>query len=198
VRADLDEATEYLARAKAATTASDRDLRSAIFATARALLPLFGVEARKDADLAAPVAQHLVAPGWLSADVNALLATALEDIPPSDLLRRAQAFHDRVLALHASLDSALRFQLKPLAQTQPTGAPPSAHVADLRGVRCPMNFVRAKVALDAVPIGEVLQVLLDLGEPANNVPASFSDQGQEIASMGPVGEHFQLQIRRTE
>jgi sulfite reductase (ferredoxin) len=198
VRADLDEATECLARAKATTTASDRDLRSAILATARALLPLFGVETRKDADLAAPVAQHLVAPGWVSADVNALLAAALEEIPSPNLLPQAQAFHDRVLALHTSLDSALQFQLKPLAQPQQTGAPPSAHVADLRGVRCPMNFVKAKVALAAVPVGEVLQVLLDLGEPANNVPASFADQGHEIVSMGPVGEHFQLQIRRSK
>jgi TusA-related sulfurtransferase len=61
-----------------------------------------------------------------------------------------------------------------------------------------MNFVKAKVALAAVPVGEVLQVLLDLGEPANNVPASFADQGQEIVSMGPVGEHFQLRIRRSK
>jgi TusA-related sulfurtransferase len=61
-----------------------------------------------------------------------------------------------------------------------------------------MNFVKAKVALSAVPVGEVLQILLDLGEPANNVPASFADQGQEIVSMGPVGEHFQLEIRRSQ
>ena len=118
VRADLDEATECLARAKATTTASERDLSSAIFATARALLPLFGVEARKEADLAAPVAQHLVAPGWVSADANALLAAALAGSPV--LLPQAQAFHNRVLALHASLDSALQFQLKPLAQPGPT------------------------------------------------------------------------------
>jgi TusA-related sulfurtransferase len=61
-----------------------------------------------------------------------------------------------------------------------------------------MNFVKAKVALSAVPVGEILQVLLDHGEPANNVPASFAEQGQEIVSMGPVGEHFQLEIRRSQ
>jgi sulfite reductase (ferredoxin) len=207
VRADLDEGTENLARASADPGQGAGHLRNAIVATARALLPLLGVEARKDCDLTVAVAQHLVTPGWLAPEVNSLLASALELGPeatqaPQDLLLKAKSFHDRVLALHASLDGALQFQLKPLT---PAKAPPMAplakttdRVADLRGVRCPMNFVKAKVALSAVPVGEVLQILLDLGEPANNVPASFADQGQEIVSMGPVGEHFQLEIRRSQ
>jgi sulfite reductase (ferredoxin) len=126
VRADLDEGSESLTRANAAPGQGAGHLRNAIVATARALLPLFGVEARKDCDLAAPVAQHLVAPGWVAPEVNSLLASALELRPdatqaPQDLLRKAQAFHDRVLALHASLDGALQFQLKPLSPEQ---APP--------------------------------------------------------------------------
>jgi len=203
VRADLDEGSESLARVNAASKDGPRDLRNAVFATARALLPLFGVEVRKDCDLAAPVAQHLIEPGWVSAEVNALIATALE-LPPDatqalqPLLPKAKAFHDRVLALHASLDGALQFQLKPLAQSKRRSAKSNARIADLRGVRCPMNFVKAKVALSAIPVGEVLQILLDRGDPADNVPASFADQGQEIVSMGPVGEHFQLQIRRSQ
>jgi sulfite reductase (ferredoxin) len=202
VRADLDEGTDSIARANAATKESAGHLRSAIMATARARLPLFGVDARKDCDLAAPVAQHLVTPGWVAPEVNSLLASALGLRPDAThviqaLLPKAKAFHERVLALHASLDGALQFQLKPLAQDTPTLAESKVRIADLRGVRCPINFVKAKVALSAVPVGEVLQILLDLGEPANNVPASFADQGQEIVSMGPVGEHFQLEIRRS-
>ena len=203
VRADLDEGTESLARASAGTEEGAQDLRAAILATARALLPLFGVEARKDSDLAAPVAQHLIAPGWVAPEVNALLAAALKLRPdatlaPQDLLPKAKAFHDRVLALHASLDGALQFQLTPLVQSKLPLTKSTDRVADLRGVRCPMNFVKAKVALSAVPVGEVLQILLDQGDPANNVPASFADQGQEIVSMGPVGEHFRLEIRRSQ
>jgi sulfite reductase (ferredoxin) len=202
VRADLDEGSDSLARANATPGQGAGDLRNAIVATARALLPLFGVEARKDSDLATPVAQHLVTPGWLAPEVNSLLASALELQPdatqaPPNLLLKAQAFHDRALALYASLDGALQFQLKPLAPSASSPKESPNRVADLRGVRCPMNFVKAKVALSAVPVGEVLQILLDQGEPANNVPASFADQGQEIVSMGPVGEHFQLEIRRS-
>ena len=197
------QACESLARVSTASKDGASDLRNAVFATARALLPLFGVEVRKDCDLAAPVAQHLIEPGWVSSDVTSLLATALE-LPPDasqawqQLLPKAKAFHDRVLALHASLDGALQFQLKPLEPPKHTSAKGYARIADLRGVGCPMNFVKAKVALNAIPIGQVLQILLDHGDPADNVPASFADQGQEIVSMGPVGEHFQLQIRRSQ
>jgi sulfite reductase (ferredoxin) len=203
VRADLDEGSESLTRANADPGQGAGHLRNAIVATARALLPLFGVEARKDCDLPAPVAQHLVTPGWVAPEVNSLLASALELRPdavqtPQDLLLTAKAFHDRVLALHASLDGALQFQLKPLSPPKVPLATNPDRVADLRGVRCPMNFVKAKVALSAVPVGEVLQILLDQGEPANNVPASFADQGQEIVSMGSVGEYFRLEIRRIQ
>jgi sulfite reductase (ferredoxin) len=203
VRADLDEGSDSLIRASTDYGQVAGQLRNAVVATARALLPLFGVEARKDCDLVVPVAQHLVAPGWVAPEVNSLLASALELQPdatqaPQDLLLKAKAFHDRVLALYASLDGALQFQLKPLAPSASSPMESPNRVADLRGVRCPMNFVKAKVALSAVPVGEVLQILLDQGEPADNVPASFAEQGQEIVTMGPVGEHFQLEIRRSQ
>lgn len=202
VRADLDEGRECLARAQAASKDGNKDLRNAILAMARALLPLFGVEARKDYELTAAVAQYLVAPGWVSPETNPLLLAAL-DLQPDDrtqrpiLLPKVRVFHDRVIALHASLDSALQFQLKPLVKSATPIAGANARLADLRGVRCPLNFVKAKVALGAIPVGEVLEILLDQGEPANNVPASFADQGQEIVSMGPDGEFFRLNIRRS-
>jgi sulfite reductase (ferredoxin) len=141
VRADLDEGTESLARASAAPGQGAGHLRNAILATARALLPLFGVEARKDSDLATPFAQHLIAPGWVAPEVDSVLAAALNlsldgAAAPPDLLPKAKAFHDRILALHASLDGALQFQLKALAQDKAPLAKNPDRVADLRGVRC--------------------------------------------------------------
>ncbi|HYS42570.1 MAG TPA: sulfurtransferase TusA family protein, partial [Geobacteraceae bacterium] len=41
---------------------------------------------------------------------------------------------------------------------------------DLRGVSCPTNFVKAKLALEMVDAGEVVEFLLDDGEPVKNVP----------------------------
>jgi sulfite reductase (ferredoxin) len=202
VRADLDESAESFARAATHPEDGDKSLRNAILATARALLPLFGVEARKEDELGAAVAQYLVEPGWVATDTRSLLEAVLDadphtTPPPTDLLPRAKAFYERVLALHGSLDGALQFQVKPLPKSPTPNSTQPRQIADLRGVRCPLNFVKAKVALERVPLGEVLEILLDQGEPAENVPASFADQGQEIVSAEVDGECLRLKIRRT-
>jgi tRNA 2-thiouridine synthesizing protein A len=43
---------------------------------------------------------------------------------------------------------------------------------DLTGVPCPMNWVRARLALEELAAGERLDVLLDPGEPLDSVPRS--------------------------
>ena len=67
---------------------------------------------------------------------------------------------------------------------------------DLRGVECPLNFVKAKLELEKIAVGEVLEVLLDDGEPVANVPASFTEQGQEVLNVAKDGEHFRVKVRR--
>jgi TusA-related sulfurtransferase len=51
---------------------------------------------------------------------------------------------------------------------------------DITDMVCPMTFVKAKVALEELEIGEVLAVTLNEGEPAENVPRSFKEEGQEV------------------
>lgn len=51
---------------------------------------------------------------------------------------------------------------------------------DLRGTPCPINFVKTKLALEALAPGQVLEVILDLGEPSRNVPRSAREEGHAI------------------
>ncbi|MHC4265219.1 MAG: sulfurtransferase TusA family protein, partial [Planctomycetota bacterium] len=50
---------------------------------------------------------------------------------------------------------------------------------------------------EKVDVGEVLEILLDDGEPAQNVPASFSEQGQEVLQTEDKGDHISVKVRRT-
>ncbi|HJX62954.1 MAG TPA: sulfurtransferase TusA family protein [Polyangia bacterium] len=59
-----------------------------------------------------------------------------------------------------------------------------------------MNFVKAKVALEKIAVGEALDVLLDEGAPVRNVPASFTEQGHEILSVTPDGPCFRVSVKR--
>lgn len=51
---------------------------------------------------------------------------------------------------------------------------------DLRGVPCPLNWVRAKLALEQLAPGERLELLLDPGEPIESVPASAREAGHQV------------------
>ena len=57
-------------------------------------------------------------------------------------------------------------------------------ILDLTGVACPMNWVRAKLALERMAEGEELVVRLDRGEPLDSVPRSAREDGHEVAVDG--------------
>ena len=104
-----------------------------------------------------------------------------------------------MLDLFASLDANFQFRLAPIAKPAPALAQtPATPVADLRGVACPMNFVKAKIALENVAVGETLDVLLDGGAPTENVPANFTEQGHQILSITPEGPSFRVSVKRAK
>jgi tRNA 2-thiouridine synthesizing protein A len=61
-----------------------------------------------------------------------------------------------------------------------------ATLLDLAGVPCPMNWVRAKLALEEMAAGERLEVRLDPGEPLESVPRSAREDGHEVSVQGDV------------
>ena len=55
---------------------------------------------------------------------------------------------------------------------------------DLRGVPCPLNWVRVKLALEGLEPGEALDVTLDPGEPITSVPKSAEEEGHHVTVAG--------------
>ncbi|MBI3271294.1 MAG: sulfurtransferase TusA family protein [Planctomycetes bacterium] len=69
---------------------------------------------------------------------------------------------------------------------------------DLRGEVCPYTFVKSKLAIEELALGEVLEVLLDNREGADNVPRSFQDHGQEVLSREQLGaREWRVRVRKT-
>lgn len=54
---------------------------------------------------------------------------------------------------------------------------------DITDVVCPMTFVKAKVAMDEIETGQILAVTMNDGEPVQNVPRSFKEEGQQILKL---------------
>ncbi len=69
---------------------------------------------------------------------------------------------------------------------------------DLKGVACPFNYVQAKVRLETMDIGQLLEITIDDGEPIENVPVSLTNDGHEVVDTKKVGKHFRLTIRKGE
>ncbi|HBR18527.1 MAG TPA: preprotein translocase subunit TatB [Deltaproteobacteria bacterium] len=67
---------------------------------------------------------------------------------------------------------------------------------DLRGVICPVNFVKTKLKLEEMNIGEILEVLIDAGEPIANVPRSIKEEGHKIIKVEKIDGHFRLLIEK--
>ena len=67
---------------------------------------------------------------------------------------------------------------------------------DLRGVICPYNFVKTKLKLESMEEGQILAVILDPGDPIQNVPQSVRNEGHTILLQEPIDESYRVVIRR--
>lgn len=67
---------------------------------------------------------------------------------------------------------------------------------DLRGVECPLNFVKTKIQLDEMEKGQILEVLLDSGEAIESVPPSVIEEGHSILLQEKVEDYFRVLIQR--
>ena len=87
----------------------------------------------------------------------------------------------------------------PISQdTQPTG---DVTVYDLRGVMCPLNYVKTKLKLEMMEAGERLEVWLDAGDPIKNVPMSLRNDGHKVLVEEPLEadeQHFKVLVEKVE
>lgn len=59
---------------------------------------------------------------------------------------------------------------------------------NIKGEVCPYTFVRSKLAVEKMQIGEVLEIIVD-HEPASiNVPKSMENEGQKVLSINKTAD----------
>ena len=67
---------------------------------------------------------------------------------------------------------------------------------DLRSVPCPLSFVRAKLHLEKLETGQLLEVLLDAGEPIEQVPNSLIADGHQVKSLEARDRFFVMTVQK--
>ncbi|MBI5307082.1 MAG: sulfurtransferase TusA family protein [Planctomycetes bacterium] len=68
---------------------------------------------------------------------------------------------------------------------------------DLRGVLCPINFVKTKLKLEMMDSGQILEVILDDGEPIRSVPRSLKEEGHKIIKVENKDGAYHLLVKKT-
>ncbi len=171
-----------------------------VVTAARALLITRGVEAATDNDVLDRFEHSFVDAGIVAEGSRAVIGAARSGAQTLvDISDRALAFSQEVEDLYLSMDDTLQFHPSASQKGGENGRKEPTKidlVRDLRGVACPMNFVKTKVALSQLRTGQVLQVLLDEGEPIENVPRSVAAEGHHILEQARVAEHWSVTIRK--
>ncbi len=59
---------------------------------------------------------------------------------------------------------------------------------NIKGLVCPYTFVKSKLAVEDMEIGEVLEILLDYEEAARSVPKSMEELGQKVLKVEKIND----------
>ncbi|MCM8538263.1 MAG: sulfurtransferase TusA family protein [Lentisphaeraceae bacterium] len=99
----------------------------------------------------------------------------LDEAAAKTLLTDAKAYCEKVLALYRE-DHA---NLKPAQDEEAVTS------LDLRGIACPINYVKAKMALEKLADADSLEMQIDTGEAYRMVPASLREDGHKVVELAP-------------
>jgi len=68
---------------------------------------------------------------------------------------------------------------------------------DIRGLVCPYTFVKSKLAIETMEVGETLEILLDYEEALNSIPNSMRDHGQQVLGIDQVSDgEWTIHVRK--
>lgn len=68
---------------------------------------------------------------------------------------------------------------------------------DIRGLVCPYTFVKSKLAVESMEVGQTLEILLDYEDASNNIPKSMEDHGQKVIKVEKINDkEWIIQIRK--
>jgi sulfite reductase (ferredoxin) len=198
----------------------------AVLAAAKALLVTEGLDPSTDAETFSEFEQRIAVKGVVPASYRSL-SVQFGDLGPKDTTQQfARAKMDFArgfvevcktaidqVGKDLKLKSAEPAAGAPKPAPQPTAKPAAAllesatrattgaPVYDLRGVACPLNYVKTKLKLEMMEAGEQLEVWLDAGEPIKNVPMSLRNDGHKILMEEPLEAekaHFRVLVEKVE
>ncbi len=189
----------------------------AVVAGAKALLVTEGIDPNTDADTLAEFDQFAARQNGLIPQTYRGMARTISDLGTKDnsaeFTNQKMTFAKGFVELCRKLTEAINQDLKlGAAEESPAATEPAPTAAqsepvqdvtvlDLRGVMCPLNYVKTKLKLEMMDDGERLEVWLDAGDPIKNVPMSLRNDGHKVLGEDPLEadeQHFKVLVEKVE
>ncbi|MDP2912890.1 MAG: sulfurtransferase TusA family protein [Candidatus Omnitrophota bacterium] len=194
IESDLDEARKNLALAKTEGF-STKHSKEAIHLSSRALVIVKGIEPRTAIGAIDSFKKEFIDKKIASIRFKDILDAYIKGTEDKEgLYRYAKEFYEEVKRVYDSMDSNFNFSVRGKGAEEPKGE--SEKALDLRGVACPLNYVKTKLYLETQDQGALVDVYLDDGEPMANVPKSLENDGQEIVDIRNEGAYFIVKVRK--
>jgi sulfite reductase (ferredoxin) len=192
----------------------------AVLAAAKALLVTEGMDPSTDSETVSEFERRFADRNVVPASYRNLVAQ-IDDLGPKDTtpdfartkIDFARGFVEACKAATEQMGKDLKLKTEQESAESPSqalqsseasagpSAPAGAPVYDLRGVACPLNYVKTKLKLEMMDDGERLEVWLDAGEPIKNVPMSLRNDGHKILIQEPLepeAAHFKILVEKVE
>ncbi|MCM8784935.1 MAG: sulfurtransferase TusA family protein [Candidatus Omnitrophica bacterium] len=202
IEADLESAKQSLIKSKEKNL-EITDIKDALIYSARALLVVKGVDPKSEEETIFGFIDKFINTGICNPEfknLNEIYQNIVSNkITKEQAYEYTQKFYQEVKKIYSLMDSNFNFvaRFKEIISTEDKRQKhPKTLTYDLRGTPCPINYVKIKLKLEELNIGDVLEVYLDDGEPIKNVPKSLINDGQEILKIEQVKNFFKVLIKR--
>lgn len=68
---------------------------------------------------------------------------------------------------------------------------------DLRGEVCPYTFVKSKLVMEQLNLGEILEIIVDYRPAVSNIPMSMETEGHEVMEVVALNsKDWRLVVRK--
>ena len=175
-------------------------LNKILFASSRMLLITRGAEPKSESEVFDAFIEKFINAKLINSIYKEIVEIAKNDNNYNFIDKQSTVLDlaDAVVKLYENMDDSLQFKLDTIRLEQEQVFSPSSvtRKKDLRGVVCPLNFVKTKIELSTLKSGEILEIMLDDGEPIENVPGSITNEGHKILEQRKNEDYWIVTIQK--
>ncbi len=174
-------------------------LHKIVFLACRMLLITRGIEPRGTNIIYQNFLQHFINSGIVPIEYQDIIKKIEKDNKAiiTDNEPQIIKLSELMVALYKSMDDSLRFNSEKATVGQTLSKEEKEiRKKDFRGVACPMNFVKTKIELSTMKQGDLLEILLDDGQPIQNVPGSVKSEGHLVLEVKKIENYWSVLIKK--